>query len=99
MTLLFGTMAFAQDDHKVEVTVGLWLRHANPQNNNIIPTFSLNGGGGSVAFYFSSTSASRVSLRVMAAILTTLLSLPRTATVLAPYQPKAICSPTTLVRS
>jgi opacity protein-like surface antigen len=54
IALLFGTLAFAQDDdHKVEVTVDYSYVHANPQNNNIIPTFSLNGGGGSGAFYFS----------------------------------------------
>jgi hypothetical protein len=51
--LLFATMAFAQDDHKVEVTVDYSYVHANPQNNNVIPTFSLNGGGGSAAIYFS----------------------------------------------
>ncbi len=51
--LLFGTVAFAQDDHKIEVTGDYSYIHANPQNNNIIPTFSLNGGGGSGAFYFS----------------------------------------------
>jgi hypothetical protein len=52
--LLFGTMAFAQDDdHKVEITGDYSFVHAVPQNNNIIPSFNLNGGGGSVAFYFS----------------------------------------------
>ena len=50
--LLFGTVAFAQSDHKIEVTGNYSYIHANPQNNNIIPTFSLNGGGGSGAFYF-----------------------------------------------
>ena len=53
VTLLFGTAAFAQDYHKIEVTADYSYVHANPQNNNIIPTFSLNGGGGSAAFYFS----------------------------------------------
>ncbi len=54
IALLFGTMAFAQDyDHKIEITGDYSYVHANPQNNNIIPTFSLNGGGGSGAFYFS----------------------------------------------
>src|SRR5246500_4452272 len=53
ITLLFGTMAFAQDYYKIEVTGDYSYVHANPQNNNIIPTFSLNGGGGSAAFYFS----------------------------------------------
>ena len=51
--LVSGTMAFAQDDHKIEITGDYSYVHANPQNNNIIPTFSLNGGGGSGAFYFS----------------------------------------------
>lgn len=52
--LLLGTAAFAQDlDHKIEATVDYSYVHANPQNNNIIPTFSLNGGGGSIAYYFT----------------------------------------------
>jgi hypothetical protein len=53
VALLFGSITFAQDDHKIEVTADYSYVHANPQNNNIIPTFSLNGGGGSAAFYFS----------------------------------------------
>lgn len=53
IALLFGTMAFAQDDTKIQLTADYSYVHANPQNNNIIPTFSLNGGGGSGAFYFS----------------------------------------------
>lgn len=36
-----------------EVTVDYSYVHANPQNNNIIPTFSPNGGGGSVVFYLN----------------------------------------------
>ena len=51
--LLFATMAMAQGDHKIEATVDYSYVHANPQNNSVIPTFSLNGGGGSGAFYFS----------------------------------------------
>jgi len=51
--LLLGTTAFAQNEHNVEITVDYSYVHANPQNNNIIPSFSLNGGGGSGAFYFS----------------------------------------------
>jgi opacity protein-like surface antigen len=53
IVLLFGTAVFAQDDHKIEVTGDYSYIHANPQNNNIIPTFSLNGGGGSVAAYLT----------------------------------------------
>ena len=49
--LLFGTAAFAQDDHKIEITGNYSYIHANPQNNNIIPTFSLNGGGGSAVLF------------------------------------------------
>ncbi len=52
--LLWGAVAFAQEaPPKVEVSLDYSYIHANPQNNNIIPTFSLNGGGGSAAFYFS----------------------------------------------
>src|SRR5271167_2686007 len=51
--LLVCSAGFAQDDHKIEVTGNYSYVHANPQNNNVIPTFSLNGGGGSGAFYFS----------------------------------------------
>ena len=51
--LLFGTMAFAQENPKVEVSVDYSYIHANPQNNDIIKPFSLNGGGGAAAFYFS----------------------------------------------
>jgi opacity protein-like surface antigen len=53
IVLLFGTKAFAQDYPKVEVLADYSYIHANPQNNNIIKPFSLNGGGGSAAFYFS----------------------------------------------
>src|SRR5258705_3709139 len=51
--LLFGSMAFAQDNPKVEVSVDYSYIHANPQNNDIIKPFSLNGGGGAAAFYFN----------------------------------------------
>jgi hypothetical protein len=51
--LLFGSATFAQDTPKVEVAVDYSFVHANPQNNNLIGTFNLNGGGGSIAYYFS----------------------------------------------
>jgi outer membrane protein OmpA-like peptidoglycan-associated protein len=52
--LLCGAMAFAQDSPpKVEVSLDYSYFHANPQNNSVIPTFSLNGGGGGIAYYFS----------------------------------------------
>ena len=53
IALLFGTMACAQDNPKVEVSIDYSYIHANPQNNNIIKPFSLNGGGGAAAFYFN----------------------------------------------
>jgi hypothetical protein len=51
--LLFGSVTFAQDSPKVEVAVDYSFVHANPQNNNYLGTFNLNGGGGSIAYYFS----------------------------------------------
>jgi hypothetical protein len=51
--LLYASTAFAQEDHKLEVTVDYSYVHANPQNNDVIPTFSLNGGGGGIAYYFT----------------------------------------------
>jgi outer membrane protein OmpA-like peptidoglycan-associated protein len=52
--LLFGAAAFAQDSPpKVEVSLDYSYVHANPQNNSVIPTFSLNGGGGAIAYYFT----------------------------------------------
>ena len=53
VVVCFGSALFAQDSPKLEVAIDYSYVHANPQNNNIIPTFSLNGGGGSVAYYFS----------------------------------------------
>ncbi|HSY66495.1 MAG TPA: outer membrane beta-barrel protein [Terriglobales bacterium] len=53
LVLLFGSATFAQDTPKVEVAVDYSFVHANPQNNNLIGTFNLNGGGASVAYYFS----------------------------------------------
>src|SRR5271169_44356 len=53
VVVCFGSALFAQDSPKLEVAIDYSYVHANPQNNNVIPTFSLNGGGGSVAYYFS----------------------------------------------
>jgi hypothetical protein len=51
--LLFGTKAFAQDYAKAEVTVDYSYVRFVPQNNNIIQSFSLNGGGGNLTYYFT----------------------------------------------
>ena len=46
VALQFGSITFAQD-HKIEVTGDYSCIHANPQNNNLIPSFSLDRRGGS----------------------------------------------------
>jgi len=51
--LLFGSVALAQDYMKVEVPLDYSYMRFNPQNNNIVPAFSLNGGGGGVAVYIN----------------------------------------------
>jgi outer membrane protein OmpA-like peptidoglycan-associated protein len=52
--LLCGATAFTQDSApKAEISLDYSYVHANPQNNSVIPTFSLNGGGGGIAYYFS----------------------------------------------
>ena len=40
VALQFGSITFAQD-HKIAVTGDYSCIHANPQNNNLIPSFSL----------------------------------------------------------
>ena len=53
IVLLFGTAAFAQDYAKVEVPINYSYARANPENSNIVSSFSLNGGGGGVAVYIN----------------------------------------------
>jgi hypothetical protein len=53
LVLLFGSVAFAQDDPKVEVSVNYSYMRFVPQNNNIIQSFSLNGGGGGATFFLT----------------------------------------------
>src|SRR5450631_1281992 len=52
IVLLFGTKAFAQDYPKAEATVNYSYIRFVPQNNDVLQSFSLNGGGGNVALYF-----------------------------------------------
>ena len=61
---LFGSVALAEDVNKTEAS--LEYVHANPQNDKILPTFSLNGSVIAVHLTSPSTSESRVSLRAMA---------------------------------
>ena len=51
--LLFGSAAFAQSDTKMEVSVNYSYMRFNPQNSNIISSFSLNGGGGAFSYFFT----------------------------------------------
>lgn len=53
LVLLVGGACFAQDSPKVEATVNYSYMRFNPENSNIIKSFSLNGGGGDIAFFFS----------------------------------------------
>src|SRR5580693_5510796 len=96
IVLLFGMTASAQD-HKIEVTGDYSYVHANPQNNNIIPTFSLNGGGGSAAFYFSKYIGLEAEFEGYGSYTHNFtVTNPRTVlAVLALYRFKAICSLTT----
>ena len=51
IVLLSGTVAFAQDYAKVEVRANYSYMRFNPENSNIVSSFSLNGGGGGIAVY------------------------------------------------
>jgi hypothetical protein len=51
--LLFGSVAVAQDYSKIEVPLDYSYMRFNPQNNNIVSAFSMNGGGGGVAVYLN----------------------------------------------
>src|SRR5271169_5912209 len=94
--LLSGAIAFAQDTPpKVEVSLDYSYVHANPQNNNIIPTFSLNGGGGGGAFYFNKYVGIEAEFEGYGSYTHNFTVPRRTAMVLVRYRLKAICSPTT----
>lgn len=54
LLLLAGSTAFAQDSPKIEASVDYSYIRFVPQNNNLVQSFSLNGGGGAVAYYFNS---------------------------------------------
>lgn len=51
--LLSAASAFAQDYSKVEIPVGYSYMRFRPENSDIVSAFSLNGGGGGVAYYFN----------------------------------------------
>jgi hypothetical protein len=97
--LLIGTLASAQDYPKVEIPVVYSYMRFVPQNNNILNSFSLNGGGVGISFYLTPAFGSKRNLTAMPAKHETLLrpapySAPRFARVAC--QPT--CSPTTWAR-
>ena len=51
VTLLLGSMAFAQDDHKVEATGDYSYFRLNPGLPSVWNSQNLNGGGGQFALY------------------------------------------------
>jgi Outer membrane protein beta-barrel domain len=53
MILLFGTIAFAQENPKAEIDGYYSYFRFNPENSGTLNSHSLNGGGGDVAYYFS----------------------------------------------
>jgi hypothetical protein len=50
LVISFGPAAFAQDTSTIEVAVDYTFLHA--PSNYVIPSFNLNGAGGSVAYFF-----------------------------------------------
>ena len=48
LVVLLGSVAFAQDTPKAEVSLNYSHMRFNPENSSVINSFSLNGGGGSL---------------------------------------------------
>jgi hypothetical protein len=53
LVVLLGSVAFAQDP-KAEVSINYSYMPFNPENSNLINSFSLNGGGGAFSYFFNS---------------------------------------------
>jgi hypothetical protein len=53
IVLLFGTAAFAQDYPRIEIPMYYSYMRFNPENSNVVSSFSLNGGGGGITFFFN----------------------------------------------
>jgi hypothetical protein len=51
--LLCGSAASAQDPPKIEAGLDYSYMRFNPENSNIVSSFSLNGGGGNLAVYIT----------------------------------------------
>ena len=103
LVVLFGALASAQDYSKIEVTANYSYIHANPQNNDIIPTFSLNGGGGSATFYFNRYIGIEAEFQGYGSFTHNLTirrgTLRAIARRIVSFLHKATCSPTTLAPS
>ena len=54
LVVLFGSVAFAQDTPKAEVSINYSYMRFNPENSSVINSFSLNGGGGAFSYFFNS---------------------------------------------
>jgi hypothetical protein len=54
LVVLSCSAAFAQDTPKAEVSINYSYMRFNPQNSNVINSFSLNGGGGAFSYFFNS---------------------------------------------
>lgn len=53
VALLFGTAAVAQDYPRIEIPMYYSYMRFNPQNSNIVSSFSLNGGGGGITYFLN----------------------------------------------
>jgi hypothetical protein len=53
VALLLGSVAYAQDSSKVEITGYYSYFRFNPENSGTLSSHSLNGGGADVAFFFT----------------------------------------------
>ena len=62
LTLIYGTMAYAQDYARVEVPLGYSYMRFNPENSHIVSGLSLNGGGGGLIVYINHLIGVQVEL-------------------------------------
>ena len=51
--LILGTVAFAQDSPKVEITGYYSYFRFNPENSGTLSSHSLNGGGADISYFFT----------------------------------------------
>lgn len=68
VVFLSAVSGFAQDYAKIEIPIGYSYMRFNPENSNVVPGFSLNGGGGGVAIYFNHVIGIQMDLKGYAAV-------------------------------